>query len=102
VAPVSAAITRSDLASYVNALFTVYIILIFIRIILSWIPRLPDNRALGAVVAFVRDTTDPYLNIFRRMLPPVGGSGLALDLSPIIGVILLVVAQSVVVGVVRG
>jgi len=102
VALVSAAITRSDLASYVNALFTVYIILIFIRIILSWIPRLPDNRALGAVVAFVRDTTDPYLNIFRRMLPPVGGSGLALDLSPIIGVILLVVAQSVVVGVVRG
>jgi YggT family protein len=54
------------------------------------------------VVAFVRDTTDPYLNIFRRMLPPVGGSGLALDLSPIIGVILLLVAQSVVVGIVRG
>lgn len=96
------AITRGDLATYVNALFTVYIILIFIRIILSWVPRLPDSRPLAAVVAFVRDTTDPYLNVFRRILPPVGGSGFALDLSPIIGVILLVVAQSVVVGLVRG
>lgn len=97
-----AAITRGDLASFVNGLFTVYIILIFIRIILSWIPRLPDSRPLNAVVAFVRDTTDPYLNIFRRMLPPVGGSGMSLDLSPMIGVILLLIAQAVVVGVVRG
>lgn len=90
------------MATYVNALFTVYIILIFIRIILSWIPRLPDSSALRAVVGFVRDTTDPYLNLFRRILPPVGGSGMALDLSPMIGVILLLLVQAVVVGAVRG
>ena len=35
------AISRSDVASYVDALFLVYIILIFVRILLSWIPRIP-------------------------------------------------------------
>jgi YggT family protein len=96
------AITRGDVAAYVNALFTVYIVLIFLRILLSWIPRLPDNGALRAVVRFIQDTTDPYLNIFRRILPPVGGSGMAIDLSPMVGVILLLIMQGVVVGLVRG
>ncbi|HTU14240.1 MAG TPA: YggT family protein [Solirubrobacterales bacterium] len=96
------ALTRGDVASYVNALFTVYIVLIFLRILLSWVPRMPDNRGLRAVVQFIYDTTDPYLNLFRRILPPVGGSGFALDLSPMIGVILLLILQAIVVGVVRG
>ncbi|MBK5233008.1 MAG: YggT family protein [Thermoleophilia bacterium] len=96
------AITRGDAAAYVNALFTVYIILIFIRILTSWIPKIPDNRALRAVLTFVQDTTDPYLNVFRRILPPVGAGGMQLDLSPIVGVILLLIGQAVVVGLVRG
>ena len=79
-----------------------FIVLIFLRILLSWIPRLPDNQALRAVVRFIHDTTDPYLNIFRRMLPPVGGSGMAIDLSPMVGVILLLILQAIVVGLVRG
>ena len=49
----------------------VYLVLIFIRIILSWIPRIPYNRWLNAVLKFVTDVTDPYLNLFRRFLPPV-------------------------------
>jgi len=96
------AVTRGDVASYVNALFTVYIVLIFLRILLSWVPRMPDNRGLRAVVQFIYDTTDPYLNIFRRILPPVGAGGMALDLSPMVGVILLLIMQGVVVGLVRG
>ena len=49
----------------------VYIILIFIRVLLSWIPpgRMPYNPPLSAVVDFVHQTTDPYLNFFRRFLP---------------------------------
>ena len=43
---VLAAIDRTDVANYVNALFLVYIILIFARILLSWIPRIPYNPAL--------------------------------------------------------
>ena len=34
---------------------------------------------------FITETTDPYLNFFRRFLPPIGGGGFALDLSPILG-----------------
>lgn len=97
-----AALLRGDIAAYVNALFTVYIVLIFIRILLSWIPSLPSVGPVAAVIGFVRETTDPYLNFFRRFLPPLGGSGFALDLSPIIGVILLVILQVMVVGVIRG
>jgi YggT family protein len=96
------ALTRGDVAAYVNGLFTVYIVLIFIRILMSWIPRLPENRAVLAVARFVRETTDPYLNLFRRILPPVGGGGMSLDLSPMVGVILLLIGQAVLVGVIRG
>ncbi|MGK2932756.1 MAG: YggT family protein [Solirubrobacterales bacterium] len=95
------AITRGDVAAYVSALFTVYIILIFVRILMSWIPRVPDNRALRAVLEFVRETTDPYLNIFRRMLPPVGAGGMQLDLSPMVGVILLLIAQAIIPGLIN-
>lgn len=96
------ALARGDVAAYVNGLFTVYIVLIFVRILMSWIPRLPDNRVLLAVARFVRETTDPYLGLFRRILPPVGGGGMSLDLSPVIGVILLLIGQAVLVGVIRG
>jgi YggT family protein len=100
--PVLLALTRGDVASYVSSLFTVYIVLIFIRILLSWVPRLPDNAAIQAVAGFVRDVTDPYLNLFRRFIPPIGAGGMALDLSPILGVILLLVLQGVVVGIING
>jgi YggT family protein len=97
-----AAIGRDEIADYVSALFLVYLVLIFIRVLLSWVPRIPFNPALRAVVRFVHETTDPYLNLFRRLLPPVGGRGLALDLSPILGILLLLVVQGIVVGVIRG
>ena len=94
--------TREDIASYVNALFLVCIILIFIRVLLSWIPRMPYNPTLSAVVDFIHQTTDPYLNIFRRFLPPLKGGGMMFDLSPIIAIILLFIAQGIVVGLIAG
>jgi len=96
------ALTRGDVADYVSALFTVYIILIFANILISWIPRMPYNRALRVVLDFVTETTNPYLNFFRRFLPPVGGGGFALDLSPIIGIFILFVARALVVGLIAG
>lgn len=92
------ALTRSDVAGYVNAVFIVYIILIFIRVLLSWIPRMPYYRPLSVIVEFVHQVTDPYLNIFRRFLPPLGGGGMAFDISPIIAVFVLLIAQTIVVG----
>jgi len=99
---IGAAIGRNDVADYVGALFLVYLILIFIRVLLSWIPRMPYNRDLRAAVGFVEEVTDPYLNVFRRFMPRIGGGGFALDLSPILAIVLLLIAQSVVVGLIRG
>jgi YggT family protein len=92
------AITRTDIASYVDALFLVYIILIFVRILLSWIPRIPYNPTLSTIINFIHEVTDPYLNLFRRILPPVGGGGFALDLSPIIAIFVLFIVRAIVVG----
>ena len=96
------AITRGDVADYVSALFIVYIILIFARVLISFLPRVPYSRPLRAVLDFVTETTDPYLNFFRRFLPPVGGGGFALDLSPMIGAIVLVIVGGIVVSLIRG
>jgi len=96
------AIGRGTIADYVEAVFIVYFILIFIRILLTWVPRIPYNRTLRAVVGFIEDVTDPYLNLFRRVIPPLGRGGFALDLSPMLAIILLYVVGSIVVGVIRG
>jgi YggT family protein len=95
----AAAIGREEIADYVGALFLVYIILIFIRVLLSWVPRIPYNVYLRAAVRFVEETTDPYLNLFRRLIPPIGGR---LDISPILAIFLLLIAQGLVVGAIRG
>jgi YggT family protein len=96
------ALARQDVADYVAALFLVYIVLIFVRVLISWIPRMPYNPALRRVLDFVTETTDPYLNLFRRILPPIGGGGFGLDLSPMIGIVVLVILRGVVVGLIAG
>ena len=96
------ALTRGDVADYVETLALVYLVLIFIRILISWIPRMPYNRYLAAVLQFVSDVTDPYLNLFRRILPPVRMGPGALDLSPIIATIVLIFVSSIVARLIRG
>jgi YggT family protein len=96
------AITRQDVADYVNTLVLVYIVLIFIRILMSWIPRMPYNRYLAAFLKFVSDVTDPYLNLFRRILPPVRMGPGALDLSPIVATFVLIIVSEIVVSLIRG
>jgi YggT family protein len=96
------AIDRVDVANYVSAVFLVYFILIFIRILLSWIPRLPYYPWLRATVDFIHQVVDPYLNIFRRVIPPLGGGGMAIDLSPILAIIVLSIVWRVVVAVIHG
>jgi YggT family protein len=95
------AITRTDVADYINTLVLVYLVLIFIRILTSWIPRMPYNRYLAAFLKFVSDVTDPYLNLFRRILPPVRMGPGALDLSPIVATFVLIIVSSIVVGLIR-
>ena len=100
------AINRGDVASFVDNLFLVYIIMIIAWIVIGWVVAfrgsIPYNRPLRAVTGFIEETVTPYLNVFRRLLPPIGGGGMAIDLSPMIGLILLFVVQGITVGLIRG
>jgi YggT family protein len=102
VTGVVAAITRDDVANYVNTLVIVYVILIFIRVIVSFLPRIPYNRVLDIFLTFVRDVVDPYLNLFRRFLPLVRIGPAGLDLSPMVGTIVLLLVGGVVTNLIRG
>ena len=98
----SLAVTRVDVANYVNALFEVYIILIFVYIALNWLfaagVHPPYSRWSDAVLTFLRDTSEPYLRLFRRLIPSVG----MFDFSPMIAIILLYVADRIVVNAISG
>jgi YggT family protein len=96
------ALNRGDVAQYVDTLILVYLVLIFVRILMSWIPRVPYNRFLDMFLTFVKDVTDPYLNIFRRFIPPVRMGPAALDLSPMIAAIVLVIVGGIVVSLIEG
>jgi uncharacterized protein YggT (Ycf19 family) len=96
------AVTRVDIANYVSALFTVYIVLIFLYILLNLVfsfgVRLPYARWSDAVLTFLRDVCEPYLRLFRRFIPPLG----MFDFSPIIAIFLLYIVRTVVVNAIAG
>ncbi len=101
-AAVVLATVRDDIARYVDALFTVYLICIFAYVVISIMYsvgiRPPYNRWWNAIVEFLRQVVEPYLRIFRRYLPMFG----PLDLSPMVATILLIVVWRVVVSVIQG
>jgi YggT family protein len=96
------AVTRTDIANYVLTLMYVYVILIFIRVIMSWLPRMPYNRVLDIFLTFVRDVVDPYLNLFRRVLPMARLGPAAIDLSPMVATIVLLVGGQLVANLING
>ena len=98
---VVAAITRQDVADYVYTFALVFAVLIFIRILMSWF-RLPYSRPLNIVMDFVTATTDPYLNLWRRFLPMVKLGPGAIDLSPMVGTIVLLLVAGIVSGIIAG
>ena len=96
------ALTRGDVADYVSVLFTVYIVLIFIRVLMSWFPRIPYHPVLSAFLTFVHDVTDPYLRLFRRFIPMARLGPAALDLSPIVATFVLLIVGGIVVDIIKG
>jgi len=72
--------------TFVNVFITVYTLVIFAYIITSWL-RLPYTPWLNRIQRFLYDVSEPYLRLFRRILPSAG----PLDFSPMLGVIVLVV-----------
>ena len=100
VLPVAA--VRDDVADFLSALLTVYIICLLAYIVINFFfafgARPGYSRALDAVMTFLRDVSEPYLRIFRRFIPPIG----PIDISPIIGILVLQIVGRLIVGLVRG
>jgi YggT family protein len=67
----------------------IYIVLIIVRILLTWFPTITWMQQISSFLSVV---TDPYLNLFRNLIPAVGG----FDFSTILAVLLLQVMQQVV------
>ena len=74
---------------FLDVFLTVYIVLLLVVILTSWFPRLP--YAFNPVLRFLHDVCDPYLNIFRRFIPPVG----PLDLSPMAAIVVLIFLREI-------
>jgi YggT family protein len=92
---------RSEIADFVGALVTVYVLVIIAWVVLSFIfsmgVRVPYSRWTNAVMDFLRDTSTPWLNLFRRLPLRIG----PLDLTPIVAIIVLQILGGIVVGLIR-
>ncbi len=86
---------RHYLANVIQLFFYCYTFLLFIRIAISWFPAWHRHH----VVRFISFCTDPYLNIFRRILPPLGG---VVDISPLLAFFALRLLEIIVLRFVIG
>ena len=88
---------RTQIADYLSTLIYVYSLLIFLYIVVQLLfaagLRPPYSRTLDTVLSFLRDVVEPYLRIFRGILPSFGG----FDFSPIIAIIALQIFNVIVV-----
>lgn len=83
--------TASRLQSFVRVFVGIYILLIFVYVLLSWV-QLPYSRTFSTVQEFLDDVVSPYLRLFRGRIPTLG----PIDLSPIVAVVVLLVAAELV------
>ncbi len=101
IAVLIVATVREDIADFLAALLLVYVILIFAYIISSLIQsfgRIPYARWSSAVIGFLRDVCEPYLRIFRRFIPPIG----PIDISPIVGILVLQFVGGFIIALIHG
>lgn len=99
---VALASARTQIADFLSALLMVYTVMVFAYILLSLVQtagvRIPYNRATSAAIGFLNDAVEPFLAFFRRFIPPLG----PLDLSPLVGIVVLQVVGGLVVRIVEG
>lgn len=81
------------LVSFITILFQIYTLMLFARIISSWIPEIQETKAMQ----FIAFYTDPYLNIFRKVIPPLG----MIDISPIFAFLILELIKMLILGFFR-
>jgi YggT family protein len=91
---------REQIADFLAALIWVYTIIVIAWVIFSFVfamgVRVPYSRPLNAVLDFLRDVTEPYLRLFRRLPLRVG----PLDLTPIVALLVLRIVGGLVVSIV--
>jgi YggT family protein len=91
------ATARTQIADYISTVIYVYTVLILLYIVVQILfaagLRPPYSRISDAVIAFLRDVCEPYLRIFRRVLPSFGG----IDFSPIIAILVLGLVNTILV-----
>ena len=94
--------TRNDIADFVAALVVIYTICIVGWVVLSLIfslgVRMPYNRVVNGVMDFLRDVSNPFLRLFRKLPLQVG----PLDLTPMVAIIVLQIGGGILVGLIRG
>jgi YggT family protein len=71
----------TSVQTFIGVFIGVYILLLLAYVLLSWI-RLPYSPTLSRFQSFLYDVCDPYLRVFRRILPSLG----PIDISPIVAV----------------
>ena len=81
----------SSAQHFIDIFLWVYVLLIFVYVLTSWV-RLPYSVWVRRVSDFLRDVCEPYLRLFRRILPPLG----PLDLSPVVAIFALFVLMRVI------
>lgn len=94
-----ASTVREGIAGYVSSLFLVYSILILAWVVGSWV--IATGRVPGwlfPILRFLESVVGPYMALFRRFIPPIG----PVDISPLVGLILLQVVGSLLVSLIRG
>jgi YggT family protein len=93
---------RTDIAGYLSTLIYVYTILIVLYIVTNLLfavgLRPPYSRATDVILGFLRDVCEPFLRIFRRVLPQMG----PFDFSPILAILALTIVGGLVVNVIHG
>jgi YggT family protein len=78
----------------INTLQSIYSFMIIGYVLLSWLPNARDSF----IGVFLGKLVEPYLGIFRRFIPPIGGM---LDLSPIIALFALRFIAAGLLGVIK-
>ena len=86
----------STAVRFVTSLYYVYLLLIFVYILLSWIP-LPYNAWLNRLQRFLYDVVNPYISLFRRLLPQLSRGGMGLDFTPILAVFALIALNRILI-----
>ena len=87
--------TATSVQRFVSVFVGVYVLLILAYIVTSWFPP-GASSTLERVRQFLMDVCEPYLRLFRRVIPPIG----PLDVSPIIAVVVLLLASELVIFVI--